>query len=80
MKKYLIKKLNSLRKYVIKRSYSLWYGVEFKSGYSYKMIKNSNLDLLERHHYIMLDLGWERCTDVKANFFNAWCWYNKKSQ
>jgi hypothetical protein len=59
-------------------SYSIWYGVKFESGYSYKMIKHSNLDLLEKHHYLMLDMGWERFTDVDAGFSSAWCWYRMK--
>lgn len=78
MYKILIEKLKVLRQYCVMRSYYVWYGVKFESGYSYKMIKHSNLDLLERHHYILLDMGWERFTDVDAGFSSAWCWYRMK--
>jgi hypothetical protein len=80
MYRRLIGKLKALRQYIVRRSYSLWYGVKFESGYKYQMIKHTNLDLLERHHYLMLDMGWERFTDVDAGFSSAWCWYRTKSQ
>lgn len=74
----LIEKLKALRQYIVRGSYSLWYGVKFESGYTYQMIKHSNLDTLEKHHYLMLDMGWERFTDIDAGFWSAWCWYRMK--
>ena len=76
--KTLKEKLIALRLYIFRHSYYLWYGIKFESGFEYKKIKHSNLDLLERHHYLMLDMGWERYTDVDAGFSSAWCWYRKK--
>jgi hypothetical protein len=64
--------------YIVRLSYSLWHGIKFESGFKYQKIKHSNLDLLKRQHYLMLDMGWERYTDVDAGFSSAWCWYRKK--
>jgi len=59
--------------------YSIWYNHPFKIGYKYQMIRHTNLDLLEKHHYIMINDGWEQDGDVKANFTHAYCWYRQKS-
>ncbi len=77
--KTLIEKLRALRLYIVRRIYYLWYGVNFESGFEYQRIKHLDLDSLERHHYLMLDMGWERYTDVDAGFSRAWCWYRKKN-
>jgi hypothetical protein len=73
-----MKKLKKLLKYVLKHIYSLWYGVKFENGYTYKRIEHTNLDLLEKHHELMIDMGWEKFSDVKAGFSSAYCWYRMK--
>lgn len=79
MYKILIEKLKALRQYCVIRCYSFRYGLKFVKGYQYRMIKHTNLDLLEKHHYLMLDMGWERFSDVEAGFSTAWCWYRKNN-
>jgi len=62
---------------LVRRCYSWWYGHKFEKGYKYQKIKHTNLDLLERHHYLMIDWGWEKDGDVEAGFMYAWCWYRR---
>jgi len=57
--------------------YSLWYGVEFETGYTYRRIKHSTLATLTAHHYVLIGDGWERFTDVGAGLLRYWCWYRK---
>lgn len=42
------------------------------------MIKHSNLTMMEAHHNIMLMNGFDRVSNVEANFFSAWCWYKQR--
>ena len=57
--------------------YQIKYGLKFEKGYEYQMIKNSDLDLLETHHHLMISMGWEKYSDVDAGYYYAWCWYRK---
>ena len=59
--------------------YYIWYGVKIEKGYTYQMIKHSDLDMLERHHKLMISLGWEKCSDIKAGFKYAKIWYREKN-
>jgi len=56
---------------------SIWYGHEFKRGYQYLKIKHINLDLLEKHHYIIISDGWGKDSDITADFTHAYCWYKR---
>jgi hypothetical protein len=62
----------------IKCCYYSWRdGVKFEKGYKYKMIRHTDLDTMEKHHKLLLDLGWTKESDVNAGFTYAWCWYRK---
>jgi len=73
-----MKKLRVLCQTLFRIVYSIWYGVKFESGYNYKKIKYSNLDLIEKRHNLLLDMGWEQFTAIDEGFNNVRCWYRKK--
>lgn len=72
----LVKKIESLSVYII---YYLYYGIKIEEGFNYKIIKHSSLLLLEQHHYLMIEDGWEIYTDVEADYSIAYCWYRRKT-
>ena len=57
--------------------YCWWYGHKFESGYSYQRIKHTNLDVMEKHHYLLVGDGWVQDGDIKTNLTHAYCWYKK---
>jgi len=57
--------------------YSLWYGMEFEKGYTYKKVSSRGLDVLEAYHCLLTAQGWMRITDVNGDFNRAWVWYRK---
>lgn len=62
---------------LVRHYYSWWHNCKFEKGYKYQKIKHTDLDLFERHHYLMIDLGWEEYGDVESSFMYTWCWYRR---
>ena len=59
------------------RYYSWRDNVEFERGYKYILSRHTDLRLMELHHNLLLEFGWERVGDVLAGLLTARCWYRK---
>jgi hypothetical protein len=58
--------------------HSIWYGLEFEEGYTYKKEGTPSEQLMNRRNKYLLANGWERVTDVDENRNGLFMWYRKK--